>query len=177
MDDLLKILNSPVFWVATILAGIAVNLVTHFGIKYSEKLFSRWSTAWQRRIEKKKAEREHVVAFLRESNHAQTIMMMNESRSRHRVTLFYLQSLAFMSLAIAASLLVADKRILTILQPIFVGLAIVSMGMAMGHLQKAARAMRLLKDAMAPGLDEAINAAIQQRLAEADNLSEQHRTS
>lgn len=82
MDELLKLITNPVWWLTVVVAGLIINLVSSYLRDYIDKLRARFSEKWARRIMRKNADWAAEVSRLNRSKKAQEETFMNEIRYR-----------------------------------------------------------------------------------------------
>jgi hypothetical protein len=102
MDELGKMLNSPVFWIGTVMVGVLINLGTQWAYGRLARLSSRFA---QVLTEKRRIEFERDVAFVLTSPEALALHIAGEVRQRWYAASFLLFAVFFLlsSLLLRAS--------------------------------------------------------------------------
>jgi hypothetical protein len=84
VDEIVKVLSSPAWWISVVVVGIAVNIVSAYLKPYLDSRLSRFSGWWRVRSEKQKALRRATIDRLRRSEHEQLLASLDDLRDRSR---------------------------------------------------------------------------------------------
>ncbi len=87
MDEINKILSSPVWWFSAIFVSILINLVSHYLAKGIDGLLSKLSSQWAMRSKQRFSSWNARVQVLKGNRNEQLIVASEESR--HRLTAIY----------------------------------------------------------------------------------------
>jgi hypothetical protein len=104
MEDIFKSIASPNWWVGVVLVGLALNLASAYLKAPLDRLMSRLSETWRRRVERSRLLADAQMAELRSSEDSRRDMWQNEIRAR-------LQAIAFLLFAILFMLFYLSQRL------------------------------------------------------------------
>jgi hypothetical protein len=77
MEEILKDIGSPYWWIGVVLVGIAINVASHYLQKALDRQLSSVSSWWRERSEAQKTQRLKDLERLRDNLQAQTFTMVN----------------------------------------------------------------------------------------------------
>ena len=88
MDDLLKFLTSPSWWIGVVLVSLLINLASAYIKSPLDGFLSNVSRRWSERSARSKQKRAALVASLAADKHKQLLYLAEESRCRFRELLW-----------------------------------------------------------------------------------------
>lgn len=86
MEDIVKELSTPVWWVTVVFAGILINVLAAFMLKRLEGILSKISSTFRDKSEQRRAERDQRIEHLRNDQRAIYLASLDEIRHRLRAT-------------------------------------------------------------------------------------------
>jgi hypothetical protein len=108
LDDFLKGLASPSWWMGVVIVGIIINVLSAYLKKPLDKLFGSISSGWRERSERKSKERNDLIDTLKSDESLLVLFALTENRYRTRSVGFLLMSFAMFS----GSILLAETTII-----------------------------------------------------------------
>ena len=109
MDDFLKSLASPSWWIGVVLVSLLINLASAYIKSPLDAFLSNVSRRWSERSVRSKQKRIALVASLAADKHKQILYLARESRCRFRELLWIALAIFLLVAFIADSLLYSSS--------------------------------------------------------------------
>ena len=90
MKAIIELLETPVFWFGTVIAGVLINIISHWVIKNFPDVISYLSNKWATRTEKMALEREERIKQLANNPNEQIYQMTEALCLRSMANQYYL---------------------------------------------------------------------------------------
>lgn len=113
MSDLIADFQFPRWWMSVVVAGILVNIIATYLLRFVDVRLTKTSSWWRRRNASAQQERHAIVEALRSERDGQTQFEVAEMRSRLRSLVFLVQSVGMGVLFVVAGLLGARMWLVT----------------------------------------------------------------
>ena len=97
MDKFFEEISSGYWWLAVVLVGIAINIISSYLKKFMESSFSGFSSYWKNKKDERLASENKKIELLSSDYELKVVYALSESRYRIRSIGFFLFGITFMA--------------------------------------------------------------------------------